>query len=199
MQYPRPIFKNDYKEKTSPPLQDNKTRKNLERVVKIPKEEEERLIEQGRKEGLKEIAKHEVENLPKGLAMERMQDRELMRVKTVFPFVLFTDQLVIEENKLTFVWSLFFWSKDVRSILIKDISNITVETGLFFARILVTDQYFAKDNLIIEYLPKEKALEARRLIQGLIVSTREDIDYADVPKHDVIKHALKLGEADAHK
>lgn len=197
MQYQYPIFKKK-EEKKSTQLQDTKTLKKVERVVKISKAEEERLIEQGRKEGLKELAKQEIEEVPKEQALERMQDRELMRVKTVFPFVWFSDELIIEENKLTFIWGVFFLSKNVRSILLKDISNISVETGLLFARINVMDQYFAKDAMSVEYLPKEKALIARRLIQGLIVSTRENIDYADVPKDEIIKHALKLGEADTY-
>lgn len=186
-------------EKPEPQLRDSQTEQELEQLASLDKEEEQRLIEEGYKEGIKELAKHEVEEIPKIRDLERMKDRELMRIKNVFPFVFFPDELVIEENKLTFIWSVFFWSKDVRSVLIKDISKISCESGLFFAKITVLDQYFARDSMMIEYLPKKKALEARRLIQGLIVSTRENIDYADVPKHDVIKSAMKLGEADTRE
>lgn len=198
MLYSKPIFKNQQKKKEPrvTPLKDQKVKSEYKRFVKVNDTEEEELIKEGRREGIKELAKQEVEELPKIEALKRMKDRELMRIKTVFPFVFFSDYLIVEENKLTFVWSVFFWSKDIRSILLKDISNVTLETGLFFAKINVIDRYFAKDNMEIEYLPKEKALEARRLIQGLIVSIRENIDYSDIPKHEVIKHAMKLGEAD---
>lgn len=200
MLYDQPIIKKKFKNKPpEPSSQEKKTKKEIKRLTHLNQSEEEKLIEEGRKEGIKEIAKKEIESLPRLRELERMQDRELMRIKTVFPFVFFSDQLVIEENKLTFVWSIFFWSKDVRSILIKDIANVTVASSLFFASLNVVDQYFAKDPMTIKYLPKRKALEARRLIQGLIVSTRENIDYADVPKHDVIKHAMKLGETDTKR
>lgn len=195
MMYGDNIVRGPRKKIPQPPLSNPQSDKKLQRLIKVDESEREKLVEEGSKEGIKELAKQKVENLPKLEELKSMKDCELMRIRTVFPFKFFTDCLVIEENKLTFVWSIFFWSKDIRSVLLRDISNVSIETNLFFATINVTDQFFAKDLLTINYLPKTQALEAQRLIQGLIVSARENIDYTDIPKDEVIKHALKLGEA----
>ena len=50
----------------------------------------------------------------------------------------------------------------------------------------------------MKFLPKEKGLKARQLIQGLIVSAKEDLEYSNVPKEELIKTALKLGAANPY-
>lgn len=177
-------------------VQDKEAENEAKKVAHLSEKEKQKLIEEGRKEGLKEIAKQEIEELPKINELEKMKDRELMRIKNVFPFVLFPDTLIIEENKITFVWGLFFFSKDVRSILIKDIANVTVETSMFFATLNFADKFFENQVTKMDYLKKSEAIKARRLIQGLMISHRENIDFSDIPKHEVIKNALKLGGSD---
>lgn len=171
----------------------------VERVVKINQDEKRQLIEEAKKEAIKELAKEEIKQIPKTRELMQMKDRELMRIKNVFPFDLFSDYLLIEENKITFIWSVFFFSKDIRSVLIRDIANINIETDLFFAKIEIIDQYFEQSPLNIFFLPKKEAMQAHRLIQGLISSIRDGVDLSQLTTDEIITSAMNLGVSDSKR
>ncbi len=56
--------------------------------------------------------------------------RVLFRAKTVFPFKFFTDYVIIDENKVNLIHTIFFFSIEVQSILIHHIKDVIADTDI---------------------------------------------------------------------
>ncbi len=121
-------------------------------------------------------------------------NRVLHKTSSIWPFTMFIDDLVIDENKINFVFRTFFWSDHIHSILIRDISDVIVETSVLFARIKVIDRGFTEGSITISYLNKKEAILARRLIQGLAVAYENKIDLSSIPTEELVTKIEALGQ-----
>lgn len=136
------------------------------------------------------------EPVPKTLEeLAQRSPRVLCEVKNVFPFVLFQDEVVVDESKVTFIIGRFIESKEVRSVMIKDVSNIQVETSYFFARIQLTDRNFVNDPLVVKYVKKNDAYALRRIIVGLMIAHENGVELSDYDDKDLIENLEKIGSA----
>lgn len=115
----------------------------------------------------------------------------LFQATTVFPFTLFPDTVTISETKVSITHRLFFFTKEVTSIAVKDIAYVNVGTDIFFGTLDIIDKYFEKEELKVTFLWKKDALEARRILQGLIITEREGIDITNVNKVPEIKQKIE--------
>lgn len=120
----------------------------------------------------------------------------LYQFTTTFPFDFFPDKIIIDENKINIFSKCFFFTYHVRSILISDITDISLDTGLFFATLTIIDSsnYRFPITETIRYISKENALEARRLIQGLILAKSKNITLSTLPISKVRKDVSALGD-----
>ncbi|OGG15474.1 hypothetical protein A3D77_06515 [Candidatus Gottesmanbacteria bacterium RIFCSPHIGHO2_02_FULL_39_11] len=124
----------------------------------------------------------------------------LFRAKTVFPFHLFPDEITIDPIKVSFIHRIFFGSEQLFSIEIKNILEVTVESGPFFATLFV--DFLVVNSLtpppppiIINHLRKSDAAAARRIIQGLMIAKREGVNLTDVHTQNVTPLLQKVGKA----
>ncbi len=111
----------------------------------------------------------------------RASRRILFKTRTIFPFDLFPDELIIDENKIDIISGLFFFSKDVFSIPIGNISGVNSSFDLFFGQLRIEAWGLNKNPLPIRFLTKKDAQKARRIISGLILTTKNEIDLKSVP------------------
>lgn len=131
------------------------------------------------REGLKEGVKHERDF---GNLVEK-SDQVLIKIKAVFPFDFFPNEISVDVNKVNIVTN-YFLSQRVHSVLIKDISDIYLDTGILFASLNIIDWGFNNNKSItINYLKKDEASQALKIIQGLMVGARQNVDLSkiDVP------------------
>ena len=121
--------------------------------------------------------------------------RVLYKMSTVWPFDFFTDSITIDVEKITFKISEFFFSSEIRSIYIKNISHIFIDTGPFLASMTILDQSVVSKSttIVIRHLNKKEALRARRIIQGLIVAHKEKIDFSTIKTNDLVGKLEGLG------
>ncbi len=89
-----------------------------------------------------------------------------LRIKTVFPFIFFPDDLIIDEAKVTIIKRYFFACQEIHTIPIKDIVDVIVASSLFFATLYIK-RAFQNDLYQFNYLNKQDAMRARQLIQEL--------------------------------
>jgi|GEM_PF-6805762 len=110
--------------------------------------------------------------------------KEIFRVKSVFPFDFFPDELVVEEARIVFRKRLGPFTKRVYSMLIKDISQSRLTTSLLFGRIMIQD-IFGENEITIDYLWKKKAY----LVKGILdrLQARERRRVQGVPAEDISK------------
>jgi len=121
----------------------------------------------------------------------------LMTLSTVFPFKIFPTHITIEKTKVNIKETLFFASSNIQSIMIGDISSCETESNLFFGLIKLVTRIPNSPPVIINYLPKEEALKARRIIQGLMVGVMNKVDLAKVSTPQLLESVEQMGDSKA--
>lgn len=126
-------------------------------------------------------------------------DRVLLRIKSVFPFELFPDTIVIDESKVNIIHRIFFWTAAIQSIPIAHIQDIEVDTSVLFATLKILPSGFSvvsmtENWLKVNYLWRNDALRARRIISGLLIASREGVDLIKVDSINFVKKIEQLGK-----
>lgn len=120
--------------------------------------------------------------------------RRLLRIVAVFPFQFFPDELIVDEFKVTIVTRTFFFDTGrMRSVLFRDITGISLDMGLFFAALGFGERGFAQDKAYTNYLWKDQAVLARRLIEGMVILSDEKVDTTKLTLEELLERAEKLG------
>lgn len=117
----------------------------------------------------------------------------LLKITTVFPFVFFPNDVIVDVNKVTIIFRNFFASEQVHSVLVKDISDVVVETNPIFAVLKIVDIGYTDNTIDINYLKRSDAEKARRVIQGLVMIQRNGIDLSKVECDDLLQKVENLG------
>jgi len=97
---------------------------------------------------------------------------QVFKVQTVFPFILFPDELIVEETKVTIIKRYFFASEEIHTIPIKDIVDVIVSCSLFFASIYIK-RAFQNDLYQFNYIKRQEAFKVRQMIQDLAAKLGE--------------------------
>jgi len=124
-----------------------------------------------------------------------MTENKLFQLSTVFPFKLFRDDIIIEQKQIIIVKRNFFYSSQQYPIAIKDILAPVVEAGFLFAKLKLElgPGGFQQNPPSVSYLKKADARRARRIIMGLILCDKEDIDLTGMPREDILKKVDEIG------
>lgn len=117
----------------------------------------------------------------------------LLKIKTIFPFTLFPDTIIIDLYKLNIIRKDFFLTHRTNNINHEDILNIAVESGPLFATLKITTRFFSGKPIVISYLKKSEATLAKRLVHGLIISHRKGVALRDIEKEELLKKLEQLG------
>lgn len=123
----------------------------------------------------------------------------VMSLTTVFPFQLFPTMLTIEKTKVNVRDTIFFGASEIRSIMISDISSVETQSNLFFATIKIEKRMPPEPPMVISFLKKEEALQARRIIQGLIVTNQNKVDVTKVSTEELKDKVEILGDSKAQR
>lgn len=106
----------------------------------------------------------------------KKSNRILSTISTHKPFNLFPDTINVEESRVTVITRNFFFTSQVHSVDLKDISNVFINTAPFFAELVIVSKTFAENEIRIRNLRKEDAVFARRIIEGLRIFESKQID-----------------------
>lgn len=104
----------------------------------------------------------------------------LFRASSVFPFDFFPDVITIDECKVNIVAREFFFSEDIHSIPIEMIKDIEIESGPLFATLKIVPDGYPGHTPEVHHLRKQDAIKARRIIQGLMVASKHDVDLGNI-------------------
>jgi hypothetical protein len=191
----------------SPPQQTEPVKQAASpRVVSIPKEMQtnQRPPPQNTQLNISEEIKAEEDNVKKSITEERKLDnlitnshKVLFKCSAVFPFDLFPDELSIESTQVNVKRKVFFLTAQSSSVPVKNISDVILSTSIFFSSIRVVDQYFAQNSIDVSFLKKDDALKVKKIIQGLVIAVKEDVDPSRITPNHLVNRAEKLGEMQA--
>lgn len=137
------------------------------------------------------MAVTQLENLAKD------ENPVMMSLSTVFPFQFFPTVITIEKTKVSVRDTLFFGSNEIRSLMISDISTVETQSSLFFATLIIEKRMPPEPPISVRYLKKEDALQARRIIQGLMVTLQNKVDVTKVSTSELKDSVETLGDSKA--
>jgi hypothetical protein len=127
----------------------------------------------------------------------KQSNRILVSIMThKFPFDFFPDTLNVEEKRVTIITRKFFFSSEVHSVDIKDISNVFINIIPFFAQLVIVSKTFRQNEVKIRYLWKSEAIYARKIIEGLRLFESKQIDTSVYTEQELIDKLNQLNTTD---
>lgn len=128
----------------------------------------------------------------------KSSNRCIFSISSLFPWDLFPNTINIEEGRVTFIFRQFLASQS-HSVDIKDISNVFIESSLFFATLQIVSRTYIQNDIKIGNLNKKKAIKARMIIEGLRTLAGHNLDASSYRINELISkieemHASQGGE-----
>jgi len=115
-----------------------------------------------------------------------------------FPFDLFPDIINIEEERITII-NRHMLSSEVHSVDIKNISNILINNSVLFSQLVIISKTFEENEIGIGNLRTKEAVFARRIIEGLRIFEKEQIDTSSYTKEELIAKLEELSTTEIVK
>ena len=125
----------------------------------------------------------------------REANEPLYVIKTVFPFVLFTDKIIIRANHVDVIHGLFFWSAISTRIQVPDIRQVSIQFNPIFATLEIIPQGPLEQTLQITFSWKRQAKKARRILAGLMESHQKEVDFSKYTNGSLVRAMEQLGTA----
>lgn len=155
---------------------------------------EHKINQDAKTEVKKEHKKQDIKGKQKVEDLLDRSNKILLKVTTIFPFVLFPIDLVIDANKVDVVYRTFFFSEQIHSIFIKDITDVVVENAFWFGTLKIVDIGYTENSINIPWLWKEDAQKARRIIQGLVLAAKEGADLSPFQTQELAEKVESIGQ-----
>ncbi|HET9098463.1 MAG TPA: hypothetical protein VFN51_02495 [Candidatus Saccharimonadales bacterium] len=118
----------------------------------------------------------------------------LAEAKTLFPFQMFTDEIIIDRHKLTLIFRSSFNSAKKVSVPIEDIKNVQSSTGPVVGSLTITSDHFVNNTQTINNLKKKDVEVIQKLIQGAVIATKEEVDISKIEPKKLRNLLCELGE-----
>jgi hypothetical protein len=156
---------------------------------------EEKGLDEALQESVKdeELAKQKLDNLIEN------SDRQLLRLTNSRLFNLRPDELIIDTTKVSVIFRQFLGSNQIKTIAIKDLTEVILEYAPIFATLKLRDARFDMDEdghlLTIKHLSKNDAKRAYNILQGLLVAKKEDLEISQIYSEDLPQKIEELGRA----
>jgi hypothetical protein len=128
--------------------------------------------------------------------------RVIYKIQAIFPLDLFPDEMIIDEIKVSVMYRSML-TRQIYTILIKDITDIIFSSNLIFGALQITGGDYqtnnANDNgkgpLTISNLWSKEAQTARRIILGLMIFSDQKVDTTSMTVREIYLKAGGLGIA----
>lgn len=95
------------------------------------------------------------------------------KVKSMFPFQLFPDELIITKEKVTLLNNVLPGMRVVLDLPIEDVAQVEADCGPVFAELYVYPRLRNQETLHITRLSRKEALAAQRIIESMIKKTTD--------------------------
>lgn len=118
----------------------------------------------------------------------------LFATKTLFPFDLFPDDVVIDLERLSIRKHMFFKSEESLTYEISDIYGFTVEYGPVSSTIRLQFSRIRQSEVLIRHLSHTDAATMKELITGILKAKKEHIDLIKIDQHVLYDKIEELGK-----
>lgn len=124
------------------------------------------LKQEGKDKQIKNHATKKEKDRQKLVDLVKKSNRCIITISSLFPWDLFPNTITVEESRITFTFRQFLSSQS-HSVEIKDISNVFIESSLFFSTLRVVSRTYVKNDITIRHLNRKKAQKVQQTIEGL--------------------------------
>lgn len=98
------------------------------------------------------------------------KDRDIILIiKSVFPFELFPDELIIKKDRVTLINRTLPRVNMIRDMHMHDIAQAEADCGPIFGHLHVYPKLRTEEPLLIERVKRKDVLRAREIIESFIV------------------------------
>lgn len=149
------------------------------------------LEEEGKNENTKNQAEKKEVDRQKVDDLVKKSNRCIISVSSLFPWNIFPNTIDVEESRITFT-SRQFMSSQSHSVEIKDISNVFIESSLFFATLQIVSRTYIENNIKMNYLDKDKTKRVKMIIEGLRTFANNDIDTSNYEVSELVSKLAQL-------
>lgn len=136
------------------------------------------------------------QNVPKKINIDdvaKESKEQLAMFKAVFPFDFFPDKVVIDSQSITIVHNFFFGVKQKVMSHFDDLAHSELNVGPLFGSIKIFSKYFVDGEEQINWLTRRDASDLHAIIQGILISRKENVDLKSVPKEELIYKLHEIG------
>lgn len=120
----------------------------------------------------------------------KRSNRRIISISSAFPWNIFPTTIDVEESRVTFKFGQFLSSQS-HSVEIKDISNVFIESSIFFTTLQVVSRTYTQNDIKIEHLNKKKAVQVQRIGEGLRTLSEHNINTSN---YEIDELVTKIGE-----
>lgn len=119
---------------------------------------------------------------------------ELATFRTVFPFDLFPDEIIINRTNITLIHNYFFFVSQKLICHFDDLVNSHVHLGPFFGSLQIISKYFTDGEEDIKWLSRKNAETIHAILQGLLIAKKEKVDLKGLPREEIISRLYQIGK-----
>lgn len=145
----------------------------------------------GHNEAIKETTRRVEENQQKLDQLVVQAQKNLYKITSQFPFDLFPDELTIFPSFINVITK-NFGSVNRQSIPAYDLADSTVHLAIYFGALTIKIKDVEEPITLIK-LKKSEAKRAQRIIQGLILANRNNIDLTKIDIDQLTEKLEQLG------
>jgi hypothetical protein len=125
----------------------------------------------------------------------KKSNRCIIGISSHFLLQLFPNTIEVEESRVTFTFRQFLSSQSY-SVNIKDISNVFIQSSLFFASLQIVSRTFIQNDITINHLRPKEAQRVQMIVEGLRTFAEYNIDTSNYEINELI---AKIEEFHANK
>jgi hypothetical protein len=129
---------------------------------------------------------YKLEHLSKELAVP------LYKLSAFFPLDLVPDEVIIDLHKITIIHKDFFEVKNINTVSIEDLEEASLESSVLYSTLKIKPR--EKEVIAVKYLPRNKAEEAHKILDGIVQCNKAGIDLSKIQPEKAKEEILRLGK-----
>lgn len=115
----------------------------------------------------------------------------LANIKSIFPFQLFRDELIIEEEKIIWKRRLGFMATQMVTFLPEEITKVECDVGPLFGHLHI-DTFGRGGDILMEDISRKNAILGRNLVEGLVECCKHNIKLKGKTRREKIRELIAL-------
>lgn len=150
---------------------------------------------EGTLEAIKELVKERAKNYQRlNALLAKSESVPLYRLSTFWPLKFFPVHIEISSDRINITFWIFMFSGKVISLTTDIIQEVSIESGPLFSALKIETNKPMEPLVEVNYLKKEEAMKARRIIQGLITARKNEVNLENINPKELAEKLEGIGK-----